>query len=99
MKKQTNTTKMKTMTRSERLQQNPEDKQQAAVLHQIQRDKLQAQADLLETQGQLSITKQQLENLKSASVLSLFDVIEKMNEIAGLEAGEKAIKELIAELF
>lgn len=87
------------MKRLERLQQTATEKEQAQLSHQVQQDKLQAQADLLETQKQVSIYQQKLEDLKSAKQLSLSDIINTQNILDGYIAGEKAITKLIKELF
>ena len=87
------------MKRLERLGQSSDEKKQAQLSHQVAQDKLQLEADLLETQRQLAIKKQELEDLKSAPVLSAADIIKCSDEIEGLKAGEKAIKELKKELF
>lgn len=87
------------MKRVDRLNQTSTSKEEAQVSHQVQQDKLQAQSDLLETQRQVSIYQQKLEDLKSAKVLSVSDIIKCQNDLDGYAAGEKAIEKLIKELF
>ena len=87
------------MNRLERLQQTTTEKEKAQLSHQVAIDKLQAQADLLETQKLVASKKQELEDLKSAPELSLSRIIEVQDELRSYQDGEKAIKELIKELF
>ena len=87
------------MKRLELLQQSPEKLEKDQLSHQVEIDKLQAQADLLETQRQLNICKQELTQLKSAKELSFVSIINKQNQIEGFEKGVKSIESLIKELF
>jgi hypothetical protein len=53
----------------------------------------------LATQSALRVAKQELLALKSNQTLSVSDIVKKLDEIEGLEKGEKAILALKQELF
>lgn len=87
------------MKRVELLKQSKETRDEQMLSHTIQQEQLQAQADLLETQKKVAQLKQKLETLKSAEELSLPEIVGTQVELEGYQAGEKALKELIKELF
>ena len=87
------------MKRKTLLNRTDKDRQKEDVSFQLQEDEQQLAADLLETNRQLRQAKRELVELKSAEKLSPSSVIAKQDEVAGLEAGVKALEELKKELF
>lgn len=87
------------MKRVELLKQSKEERDEQLLSHTIQQEQLQAQADLLETQQKVAQLKRKLERLKSVEELSLPEIVATQVELEGYQAGEKALKALIKELF
>ena len=87
------------MKREALLKKSSETLEKEMLVHQVQQDKLQLESDLLATQRELGLAKQELLRLKSAQTLSPTNIIKKMDEVAGYEAGIKALEQLKEELF
>jgi len=87
------------MKRIQLLEQTQDQKTEQQRSHQVKLDKLQAEADLLATESKVEEMTQKLVTLKSASVLSIPDVIAAKNELEGYKEGLKDIKAIIKELF
>lgn len=87
------------MTYLQRISQGTEEKKAQQLSHLAKQAALQAQGDLLETQSKVEQLKQELEDLKSSSKLSLPNIIAKQVELASYEEGLKHCEALVKELF
>lgn len=87
------------MKRLELLQQTETQKATVELQYQLEKDRLQLEADLLETRSALELKRQELHRRKSDRELSPVKVIEVQGEIEALERGVKALEALKKELF
>ena len=87
------------LTYKQRITQDQKSKDAQSAEHQSKTAELQVQADLLETQHQVALAEQRLEELKSATPLSVKAVIEQQDILKGYQQGEQAILDLQKELF
>lgn len=83
----------------DRLKKSPEDKLTEQQEWLAEDNKLQLEADLKATSRELKLEKRRLEGLKSQEKLDSGKILQSLDNIEGLEKGEKALTKLIKELF
>jgi len=87
------------MKRKNLLTQSQEQQDKEMLSFQIQEDKQQLEADKLETSKMLNAKERELVRAKSAVPFSPSNILSLQDEIKGLKAGLKGLKELEEELF
>lgn len=92
-------TKKKPLTYMERITLSDKAKLSEELGYQAEDNKSQLEADLKETSRELIRQRRVLDELKSAATLDSEEILNKQDEIKGIEAGVKALEDLIAELF